>query len=86
MSAAACHAALLKNREGTLESRCEKLYRFVWGNNDKRETLKGRTCVVLARGTLNSALIRFIDNSQLEVVSRNALRKEGHGRTHAEVV
>jgi hypothetical protein len=50
-------------------------YRFVWRNNSKRETLYGRTCVVLARLSLNSCVIEFCDNGQREIVSRNALRK-----------
>lgn len=50
------------------------LYRYTWGNNAKRATMKGRTCRVLARGAMNSALIEFEDG-QREVVSRNALRK-----------
>lgn len=51
------------------------LYRFVWRNNEKRATLCGRTCEVLARGSMNSAMVRFTDNGQTEIVSRNALRK-----------
>jgi len=52
------------------------LYVFQWGNNAKRATLKGRTCRVIARGTMNSALVEFTDNGQQEVISRNALRKQ----------
>jgi len=52
-----------------------KLYRYCWGNNEKRLTMKGRTCKVLARGKLNSCLIEFTDNRQREVVSRNSLRR-----------
>jgi hypothetical protein len=51
------------------------LYRYVWGNNPKRATLKGRQCRLLARGTLNSALVEFTDTGQREIISRNALRK-----------
>lgn len=50
-------------------------YIFNWGNNEKRKTLKGRRCVVLKRGKMNSVLIEFSDNGQREVVSRNAIRK-----------
>ncbi|MCB0684226.1 MAG: hypothetical protein KDC32_25460 [Saprospiraceae bacterium] len=58
-------------------------YRYAWKNNPqmglypcpKRITLYGRTCRVLVRGKLNSALVEFIDNGQREVISRNALRK-----------
>ena len=52
----------------------DKLYRYTWGNNSKRATMKGRTCRVLCRGGMNSAVIQFTDNGQKEVISRNALR------------
>ena len=51
------------------------LYVFSWGNNPKRRLLKGRTCRVLQRMTQNSAVVRFVDDRSIEVVSRNALRK-----------
>lgn len=51
------------------------LYRYRWGNNEKRLTMKGRICVVLARGRMNSCLIEFVDDGQQEIVSRNSLRK-----------
>lgn len=50
-------------------------YRYVWGNNSKRETLKNRICIVLARGKMNSAKVKFLDNGQCEIISRNTLRK-----------
>jgi hypothetical protein len=50
-------------------------YIYVWGNNPKRETLKGRRCRVLARGKKNSILVEF-ENGQKEIVSRNSVRKE----------
>jgi len=49
-------------------------YIYVWGNNRKRKTLKGRECRVLVRGKMNSALVEF-DGGQREVISRNALRR-----------
>lgn len=51
------------------------LYRYLWGNNEKRATLRGRICRVVARGAMNSALVEFVDNGQREVISRNALRR-----------
>ena len=60
---------------GTVAPLVVPLYRFCWGNNSKRETMKGRICRVLCRGTMNSAMIEFTDNGQREVVSRNALRR-----------
>jgi hypothetical protein len=60
------------------------LYRFCWGNNPKRATMQGRVCRVLCRGTMNSAMIEFIDNGQREVVSRNALRRHNAEGQHHE--
>ena len=51
------------------------LYKYYWGNNEKRKKMKGRVCKVLARGRMNSCSIKFLDNGQTEIVSRNALRK-----------
>lgn len=56
------------------------VYRFAWKNNDKRATLYGRACRVVARGRMNSVLIEFTDNGQREVVSRYAVRKVQHGQ------
>ena len=50
-------------------------YTYVWGNNEKRATLKGRKCRVILRSKMNSALVEFVDNGQREVVSRSALRR-----------
>lgn len=47
---------------------------YRWKNNAKRLTMFGRKCVVLARGKMNSVLIRFEDG-QREVVSRYAVRR-----------
>jgi len=52
-----------------------QIYIFKWGNNSKRLTLKNRRCKVLHRGIMNSALVEFTDNKQIEVISRNSLRK-----------
>lgn len=49
--------------------------RYVWGNNAKRATMKGRACRVIARGRMNSVLIQFLDTGQREIVSRRALRE-----------
>lgn len=53
----------------------EQLYIYCWGNNSKRQTMKGRRCRVLGRLAKNSCVIEFIDNGQRECVSRNSLRK-----------
>jgi len=51
------------------------IYQYVWGNNSKRKTLKGRYCKVLKKGKKNSILIEFIDNKQQEIVSRYSVRR-----------
>ena len=53
----------------------EQLYRYAWANNAKRATLKGRLCRLLARMSMNSIVIQFADNDQIEVTSGNAIRK-----------
>lgn len=50
------------------------IYVYVWGNNAKRATFKGRRCRVLARGRMNSVLVEFLDNGERTVTSRYALR------------
>ena len=49
-------------------------YRYCWSNNEKRSTLHRRECEVIARGRMNSALVKF-ENGQREIVSRFALRR-----------
>ena len=58
----------------------EQLYKFCWGNNLKRQTMKGRTCRVICRAKkMNSCMIEFTDNGQRECVSRYAVRKIKNG-------
>lgn len=54
------------------------IYEYRWGNNEKRLTMKGRQCKLLAKGKKNSCLIEFLDTGQKELVSQYAikLRKE----------
>ena len=49
-------------------------YRYCWRNNLKRESLYGRLCRVIIRGSANSALVEFEDGLR-EVISRNAIRR-----------
>ncbi len=51
------------------------IYLYAWRNNNRRRLLYGRTCQVICRGTMNSALVEFVDTGEREVVSRNALRR-----------
>jgi hypothetical protein len=50
------------------------IYEYAWGNNERRAELKGRRCVVEARGRLNTVLIRFLDTNERVTTSRHALR------------
>jgi hypothetical protein len=55
------------------------MYRYVWGPRFTVPELpvldrKGQMCELLARGRMNSALVRFADG-ETAIVSRNALRK-----------
>ncbi len=52
-----------------------KLYKYYWGNNPERLAMKGRTCIVIARGKMNSICIEFIDNNQRAIVSRYSVRQ-----------
>lgn len=45
---------------------------YHWGNNSKRVTMKGRECIIIARGGMNSICIEFIDTGQREIVSRRS--------------
>ena len=48
----------------------ETIYIFRWDRHDR----KGQTCLVLARGKMNSCLIKFEDGYTM-VTSRNALQR-----------
>jgi len=54
----------------------EKLYTYTWGNNSKRETLKGRECRIIKAMKANSIIVEFTDTGQREVISRRALRRK----------
>jgi hypothetical protein len=49
-------------------------YKYTWGNNAKREQLKGKLCRILARGKKDSVLIE-LEDGQKEIVSRRSLRR-----------
>ena len=53
----------------------DKLYVYAWGNNPRRAELKGRRCVVEARGALGTVLIRFPDTGERVTTSRRAIRE-----------
>ena len=64
-----------------IEAKMKKgLYKYSWGNNLKRQTMKGRICRVIARARkMNSCMIEFVDNGQQECVSRFSVRKIKNG-------
>jgi hypothetical protein len=49
-------------------------YTFAWGNNPRRAELKGRRCVVEARGRMRTVLVRFLDTGERVTTSARALR------------
>jgi len=56
-------------------------HRYVWGagsgwHNEKRRTLRGRPCRILARSRRMASVLVEFDNGQREIVSRRAVRKE----------
>jgi hypothetical protein len=51
------------------------IYRYHWANNAKRETMKGRACIILHHLSRGSVHIRFLDNGQEEITARRALRR-----------
>ena len=52
-----------------------RLYTYAWKNNPKRATMKGRVCRLLACMKMSSVVVRFVDNGQVEVTDRKALRR-----------
>lgn len=58
----------------------ERSYVFRWGSNANavsryRLRWKNRTCRVLVRGKMNTCMVRFLDDGELLVTSRNALER-----------
>jgi hypothetical protein len=64
----------------TVARNIPKIYIYAWGNNERRATLKGRRCVIEARGALGTVLVRFLDTGERVTTSRRALRVESFGR------
>ena len=62
----------------------EPIYVYRWGNNPVRAKLKGRRCKVIARGTLNSCMIEFLDTGDRFITSRNALQRDKSGLPTAD--
>lgn len=51
------------------------VYVYVWGNNERRAELRGRECVVEARGSMRTILVRFLDNGERVTTSARAVRR-----------
>jgi len=51
------------------------IYKYTWGNNSKRKTMKSRLCRILAYGKKNSIIIEFLDTGQKECVSRYSVKE-----------
>ena len=49
---------------------------YAWENNPRRAELKGRRCVVEARGRMGTVLVRFLDTGERVTTSYRALRTE----------
>ena len=49
---------------------------YAWGNNPRRAELKGRRCVVEARGRMGTVRVRFLDTGERVTTSYRALRME----------
>jgi hypothetical protein len=56
-----------------------RVYVYAWGNNERRMGLKGRRCVIEARGALGTVLVRFLDTGERVTTSRRALRTDPFG-------
>ena len=52
-----------------------RIRRWPAGSPLKQLDRKGELCEVLARGEMNSALVRFPSDGEICIISRNALRK-----------
>ena len=50
------------------------IYKYIWGNNEKRKTFKNRNCKVITKGRMNSICVEF-ENGERVITSRYAVRK-----------
>jgi len=57
-----------------------RVYVYAWGNNARRAALKGRRCVIEARGAMGTVLVRFLDTGERVTTSFRAVRADDHGR------
>ena len=52
------------------------VYVYAWGNNARRAELRGRDCVVEARGAMRTILLRFLDTGERVTTSARAVRRK----------
>jgi len=50
------------------------VYVYTWGNNPRRAELKGRRCVIEAKGKMGTILVRFLDTNERVTTSHYAVR------------
>jgi hypothetical protein len=56
------------------------VYRYHWANNVRRKELKGRRCVIVARGARQTVLLRFLDTGEHVTSSARSVRRIPRGR------
>jgi hypothetical protein len=52
-------------------------YVYAWANNPRRAELRGRRCVIEARGRMSTVLVRFLPGGERVATSARALRRVG---------
>lgn len=55
------------------------VFRYRWGNNERRAELKGRRCVIEARGKMGTILVRFLDTGERVTTSYRAVAPDRDG-------
>lgn len=48
---------------------------YIWGNNPKRKTMKGKLCRVISRATRMRSVLIELEDGRREIVSYRALRQ-----------
>ena len=61
--------------DAELQAVVDDEYVYAWGNNPCRAELKGRRCVVEARGRKRTVLVRFLDTGERVTTSDRAIRR-----------
>lgn len=48
---------------------------YTWGNSERRRELKGRRCVIEAKGRKRTVLVRFLDTGERVTTDQYAIRR-----------